>query len=188
MLAVRRPGYGARRVERDDPAHANMREMWGCGGQWARPTDRDREATKAVGIIAHQANRREQVMAKELTNEELALWCEDMGKVFVEVAAKHPGDVRALPVRNAFTIIAERLRNPPDSSRVRDATKEFPNDLKKVLAFYRGDWVDAHFSNEANVVGWFKNNIEYGDDENRQIKPTHWLPMPPAPKEASDVG
>jgi len=43
-----------------------MREMWGCGGQWARPTDRDREATKAVGIIAHQANRREQVMAKEL--------------------------------------------------------------------------------------------------------------------------
>ncbi len=62
MLAVRRPGYGARSVERDDPAHANMREMWGCGGQWARPTDRDREATKAVGIIAHQANRREQVM------------------------------------------------------------------------------------------------------------------------------
>jgi hypothetical protein len=72
MLAVRRPGYGARSVERDDPAHANMREMWGCGGQWARPTDRDREATKAVGIIAHQANRREQVMdLKKMDVEEL---------------------------------------------------------------------------------------------------------------------
>jgi hypothetical protein len=111
-------------------------------------------------------------MEKELTNEELALWCEDMGKVFVEVAAKHSGDVRALPVRNAFSIIAERLRNPPDSSRVRETAKDLPEGDGNVLGFHvrYKDWTGVHISNvRHSPAEW-----------------THWLPMPPAPKEASD--
>jgi hypothetical protein len=121
-------------------------------------------------------------MPIELTNEELALWCEDMGKVFVEVAAKHPGDVRALPVRNAFSIIAERLRKPPDSSRVRETAKELPEGDygDHVLAFDRRcqQWREVDVGCMREIEGRRPGKGYY----------THWTPPLPAPKEASDVG
>ncbi|MCE2776013.1 MAG: hypothetical protein LW687_12260 [Burkholderiaceae bacterium] len=136
-------------------------------------------------------------MEKELTNEELALWCEDMGKVFVEVAAKHPGDVRALPVRNAFTIIAERLRKPPDSSRVRETAKELPEGGYgvRVLAFDRRcqQWQEADagrirgMEREHPGKNYYTHWMPYPPTHLRPL--VHPLaPLPPAPKEASDVG
>jgi hypothetical protein len=120
-------------------------------------------------------------MPSELTNEELALWCEDMGKVFVEVAAKHSGDVRAVPVRNAFTIIAERLRKPPDSSRVRETAKELPEGDygDRVLAFDRRlmQWRDADVGDIRIIERKYPGKGYY----------THWMPLPPAPKGASDA-
>ncbi len=182
MLAVRRPGYGARPMERDDSAHANMRELRGYRGQWARPTDRDREATKAVGIIAHQANRREQVMEKELTNEELALWCEEMCIMFAELASWSSSAKRVEMGSKTFTIVAERLRNPPDSSRVRETAKEPPEGGYgvRVLAFDRRcqQWREADVGCIRGTEGRLPGKGYY----------THWMPLPPAPKEASDVG
>ncbi len=121
-------------------------------------------------------------MPSELTNEELALWCEDMGKVFVEVAAKHSGDKLGEPVRNAFTIVAERLRNPPDSSRVRETAKELPEGDygDHVLAFDRRcqQWREVDVGCMREIEGRLPGKGYY----------THWMPLPPAPKGASDVG
>jgi hypothetical protein len=118
-------------------------------------------------------------MPSELTNEELALWCEDMGKVFVEVAAKHSGDKLGEPVRNAFTIVAERLRKPPDSSRVRETAKELPGDYDNVLV-----WC-------SQGPGWLTRSgleVRTRREERGDDWFTHWMPLPPAPKGASDVG
>ena len=111
-------------------------------------------------------------MPIELTNEELALWCEDMGKVFVEVAAKHPGDKLGEPVRNAFTIVAERLRKPPDSSRVRETAKELPEGDYgvRVLAFDRRlmQWREA----DAGCIRAMESRLP------GKGYYTHWMPYP----------
>lgn len=123
-------------------------------------------------------------MPSELTNEELALWCEGAGKAFGETAAMSTNlHINKLgePMRNSFNIIAERLRKPSDSSRVRETAKEPPEGdySVRVLAFDRRcqQWREADVGCIRDIEGRHPGKGYY----------THWLPLPPRP-EVPDVG
>jgi hypothetical protein len=120
-------------------------------------------------------------MERELTNEELALWCEDMGIMFAELASWSSSAKRVEMGSKTFTIVAERLRKPPDSSRVRETAKELPEGDygDRVLAFDRRlmQWRDADVGDIRIIERKYPGKGYY----------THWMPLPPAPKEASDA-
>lgn len=71
-------------------------------------------------------------------------------------------------------------RNPPDSSRVRETAKEFPE----------GDYGDRVLAFDCRCMQW--RDADVGDIRFiERMRPgkcyyTHWMPLPPAPKEADD--
>jgi hypothetical protein len=122
-------------------------------------------------------------MERELTNEELALWCEEWAARDKELTDAITADV--LPREHEFWsrrynrlwAIAKRLRNPPDSSRVRETAKELPE----------GDYGDRVWAFDRRCMQW--RDADVGDIRFIERKHpgkgyyTHWMPLPPAPKE-----
>lgn len=95
---------------------------------------------------------------------------------FEELKRQHGEDA----VKEAFMLgVIQGLKQAQEWRPIETA----PKDLTAILGYFAvtdtHHWIDVCYFNELH--GWMTLR-RYGDDE-EQIKPTHWIPLPSPPKE-----